>query len=72
MENRDQPIIVFDNEKGFNGLTKREYFAALAMQGILSNGTIVERLDLTDGKTLDTLSTAFLEIADSLLKKLNE
>jgi hypothetical protein len=45
MENKEQPAMPhtptrpWDNESanGFSGLTKREYFAGLAMQGYLSN-----------------------------------
>jgi hypothetical protein len=41
MENKNNLIHSFnhtpDTEGNFNGLTKREYFAVLAMQGILSN-----------------------------------
>lgn len=47
------------------GLTKREYFAALAMQGLLSNN---------DVRDLDLLHHAKLsvEMSDNLIKALNE
>ncbi len=39
MENGKQPITAlnYNESYSFEGLTKREYFAGLAMQGMLSN-----------------------------------
>lgn len=45
MKNGDQPISPYtpqrpwndESANGFPGLTKREYFAAMAMQGLLAN-----------------------------------
>jgi ribosomal protein S17E len=34
-----------NNEKSLNGMTLRDYFAAKAMQGFLSNKAVVTRLD---------------------------
>lgn len=31
------PTLTHDSDTGFLGITKREYFAAMAMQGLLSN-----------------------------------
>ena len=42
-----------------SGLTKRELFAAMAMQGILANGTT--------GATERTIVTASVSIADALI-----
>ena len=41
MKNADMPMSVSLSSQGahFYGLTKREYFAAMAMQGILSNSS---------------------------------
>ena len=48
-----------------NGLTKREYFAAMALQGLLANP------DLT--KTDDaTIAMTCIDAADSLIKALNK
>lgn len=47
------------------GLTKREYFAAMAMQGILSSG----RTDITDSIRIAELS---VYQSDVLIKSLNE
>ena len=49
-----------------HGLTKREYFASLAMQGILSQARL---------KTIDdykAIVTGSIIIADKLIKQLNE
>lgn len=48
------------------GLTKREYFAALAMQGIL-----VESKSL-DTKNLKTMAGISVETADALIEALNK
>ena len=48
-----------------NGLTKREYFAALAMQGILANGT--QRIH---GDMYQFLAHVAVKQADTLLKEL--
>lgn len=51
-------------EQSQDGLTKREYFAALAMQGLLANNIY------TNVPT--TVSTNAIEHADALIAKLNE
>lgn len=45
------------------GLTKREYFAAMALQGILAN------IDTWNNELVATWS---VEVADALLRKLEE
>lgn len=71
MENSEQPVAPWNSNRpwndesanGFSGLTKREYFAGLAMQGMLAKrqeGWVQERL----------ISTS-IELADELLKQLN-
>lgn len=83
MKNADQPAypsecasgIEWTDSKGkkikerssFNGLTKREMFAAMAMQGILSSGLPV------DGRTIyhpDAIAVTATRYADELLKQL--
>lgn len=49
-----------------DGLTKREYFAALAMQGLLATGKTLH----IDGILIGVESMA-LNIADSLIEELN-
>ena len=51
-----------------NGLTKREYFAGLAMQGLLSNNTI--ELPGDDEFEFAEFSEVCVRYADSLLKQL--
>ena len=51
------------------GLTKREYFAALAMQGYISSGQVI------NGKmTVDQYDYAFIAVkaADALINELNK
>ena len=52
------------------GLTKREYFAALAMQALISNSSIVKKIDTNNGEDLPLLSITSIAIADELLKQL--
>lgn len=53
----------FPTEDGAGGLTKREYFAGLALQGLVANSK------LTMGETT-TVKTA-IKLADDLINKLN-
>ena len=45
------PAIAIGQDNSFyvSGLTKREHFAAMAMQGIMSNQKLLENLDEIDG-----------------------
>lgn len=53
------------------GLTKREYFAGLAMQGMLANSEIFKMFK--DHTTAcDLLSLAAVEQSDSLIAELNK
>ena len=59
--------LVFSSES--LGLTKREYFAAMAMQGLISHG--IE----TTGKLNDNLELAAngaVNLADALIKELSK
>ena len=55
------------------GLTKREYFAAMAMQGLLANP---EWMKVYEGEKYlmmaDTMATVSVERADALLSELNK
>ena len=63
------PIQTRDNHEKFNnadmGLTKREYIAALCLQGILGNHDLIQ-----DFSVIDTLIDRAVKSADSLLKRL--
>ena len=71
MKNSEQPINPIEgshqgiNPKMIIGLTKREYFAGLAMQGMLAN---------KDASDFDALTTAQIAInyAETLLDELGE
>lgn len=56
------------------GLTKREYFAAMAMQGMLANPKVFELLvqRITPKKHAEFLNHAAVEQADALIEKLNK
>lgn len=69
MNNGESPAFVIPKDRGLdrnekNGLTKREYFAAMAMQGICAAPVNSSHV----GKEL--LCKAAVEIADELLKAL--
>ena len=49
------------------GLTKREHFAAIAMQGILSNGS-----DHVHNRLPETIAKRAIEMADALLSELDK
>lgn len=72
MKNSEQLINPIVMENTLPGLTKREYFAGLAMQALISNSSIVPRIQPDNGKDLQLLSTASVSIADELLKQLGE
>ena len=57
--NRIKPLI---------GLTKREYFAGLAMQGLCSNQEFLKNLNGDP----NLIAQACIEIVDELLKQLEE
>ena len=60
----------------FSGLTKREYFAAMAMQGICANASFLS--ELTDmARKLDThtenvVACVSVELARALIAELNK
>lgn len=72
MENKDMPAMPFlptqDRHDRTSGLTKREYFAGLAMQGLMvnvgRNGFHMEEMRSVADKALDA--------ADALLEELSK
>ena len=50
---------------GFNGLTKREYFAAMAMQGLMNSAAYEADCDV------DLITVDACHYADMLIKELN-
>jgi len=70
MENKKQPIhpIQTRDNSQIIGLTKREYFAGLAMQGLLANSqTSLYKI----GYSPENVSRASIQMADELLKQLD-
>lgn len=65
--NANKPINVIEYNKhyAFIGLTKREYFAALAMQGIISNK---DGLDIK----IERIVESAVDTADALIEELNK
>lgn len=64
---------VDSNGKPVMHLTKREHFAAMAMQGIISNQSFLVNMKENLGGDLDAMvSTASIEMADALLAALNQ
>jgi hypothetical protein len=83
MKNADKPInpIYSDGEiyGGLAGLTKREYFAGLAMQGLLSEvqSTVIKSLesgvnknDIIKASGAKSIAQSAIQYADELLKQL--
>lgn len=63
------------SHEDFVGLTKREHFVSMALQGFLSNGTLGEKLvnySETDKKIMQILTRASCDVADALIAALNE
>lgn len=72
MENKDKPanVLVFDDSINGNriveiGLTKREYFAAMAMQGLMSKGQSIQ-------VPYSNFAHSAIMMADELLKQLEK
>lgn len=79
MDNRDMPEIPIQKWRPIShkqetvGLTARAHFAGLAMQGILSNPVIMDRLLEQDDVSVDTLVSSLAEVnAGSLLEALEK
>ncbi len=63
----DQQVI--NNAKLLIGLTKREQFAAMALQGMLSNG---EMVDIMSEPCAKTCASFAIQCADALLYELDK
>ena len=63
----NEPIhtIEYNNNYISNGLTKREYFAAMAMQGIITNK---DGLDIK----IERIAESAVDMADTLIEELNK
>jgi len=77
MKNSEQPINTYSEWNGCEdvirkGLTKREYFAGLAMQGLCSNNEWSKNLTTDDWDSYkERLISGSVELADELLKQLD-
>lgn len=68
--NPNDPInSVIVNGHGDSGLTKREYFAAMAMQGVLANPTTVASYTIKD---TNDLAEVCLKLTEALITELNK
>ena len=67
MNNGDMPAspMIIEGLDSCSGLTKREYFAGLAMQGMLSSSDYAT-------STWNTVAIEAVEVADALLKELEK
>jgi hypothetical protein len=61
------PCFSSETELHESGLTKREYFAAKAMQGMLANRSMYDSLPLN---TIQPLAFDAVLVADALIKEL--
>jgi hypothetical protein len=76
MENKDEGAFACVDSKSFlqKGLTKREYFAGLAMQGLLSNPELIKAgsFDFISKGTEKRISQIATNISDDLLAELDK
>lgn len=67
-------VIKHDEHQPFDGLTKREYFAAMAMQGLCLNGAwdnYLQKKAESVGANSSVVIVAYaIDLADELLKQL--
>ena len=73
MKNGEKQVYPLQNQNGTIlqlGLTKREYFAGLAMQGLLANPNTGKVVDGQRCIDLISVSRSSIFIADELLKQL--
>jgi hypothetical protein len=59
-------------QNGQEGLTKREYFAGLAMQGLLSSHEIIRHFNKSAKKSSGLLPAAAVKYADALILELGK
>ena len=82
MENGKQSAFPLDGEVSNQcgngtsptGLTKREYFAGLAMQGLMSNPEFIKggSFDFESRKTAERVSRISTKVADELLTQIEK
>lgn len=74
IENGEGNLCAVFTESGKEGLTKREYFAGLAIQGIMSNPDWAKAYGGPDEwySYIHRATTGAVEIADELLKQLDK
>ena len=73
MENGKQvayPIVGMAFDENTKGVTKREYFAVIALQGMLSNSSLV--MAIRTYEEIKTLCEASVTLSDELLKQLEK
>lgn len=69
----DEHPEVFSARSGCTGLTKREYFAAMAMQGMLSNSaSLNNEKGEAIPRTAQNMAMGAVKFADELLKQLEQ
>jgi len=69
MNNGEKTAFPFPNALE-GGLTKREYFAAMAMQGMLSNPDATKETIKHKSSPIEVFPVQAVEFADELLKQL--
>ena len=77
MENGKKPAFYNPNSYSMQGddgigLTKREYFAGLAMQGLLSNSEFIKGGSFDFKGTVERVSSIATNISDALLAELDK
>jgi hypothetical protein len=52
-------------------LTKREYFIAAALQGLLASSPTVDLTKFTYAEALENFATCAIKVADQVIKQIN-
>lgn len=70
----NEPAYPVTDNIGMNGLTKREYFAAMAMQAVLSNPVYAQMIldKIPESEAAGFVSIVAIEQADNLITQLNQ
>jgi len=73
MTNSTDYAFITEDAKGntIAGLTKREYFAGLAMQGILANNQLTRAIEPKE-KFSEVISTLAIQTANALIAQINQ
>lgn len=72
MSNSNEPAFPRATQNMWTGLTKREYFAAMAMQGLLSGLGFVEKDGQVGLISHEELAKPSVDYADALLAELEK